>query len=359
MRVMFIVGTLPPGRCGIGDYVVQLAQTIAREYQQPVFAVSLGASIQCFTFSADGFTVEPIPSKNTISGLLRLLKTHQPDVVHIQFPSQGFYGRLLPSALPLVCTLLGKKVIVTHHEIYRAAGWHRAILQSIGSRASVFVRPNFIDQCPYVVQRILAAKPWAFIHNASPIPPSKLNEDDRGLLRRELAKDKRRLLVFFGFVYPSKGVPLLFDIGNPQTDRILIAGDCTDESYRSEIARHAVDVGWSPSDFDFLGYLDPKRSSDLLYAADAVVLPFVDGGGEWNTSIHGAVSQGTLVITTSKSQSGFDEKNNIAYRAPGDIAGMKDDLDRWCGHRIGSRDPQAEWNEIAARHVDIYTRAAG
>lgn len=357
MRVMFVVGTLPPDKCGVGDYVQELASAISREYEHPVFAVSFGSSVRCRTYKPDGSTVDSVATTDGLFGLFRLLQLHQPDVVHVQFPSQGFYGRLLPSALPVLCMLLRRKVVVTHHEIYRSKGWPRALLQSTGSRASVFVRPNFIDQCPSVVRRVLTSKPWAFIQNASPIAPSRLEESARRRLREELAKGRRRLLVFFGFVYPSKGVHLLFQIGNPETDHILIAGDCTDDQYRAELNNEAASKGWKRSDYEFLGFTDPQRSSDILSAADAVVLPFMDGGGEWNTSIHGAVSQGTLVITTSRSQSGFNPERNTAYRSPGDVEGMKEDLERWCGHRVPARDPQAEWRDIAARHAEIYVRA--
>lgn len=357
MRVMFVVGTLPPGKCGVGDYVQELAFAVAREYQERAHAVSFGSSVQCRTYEPDGSTFDAAATRGGLSGLFRLLRSHQPDVVHVQFPSQGFYGRYLPAALPVICTLLGRKVVVTHHEIYRSTGWSRALLQSLGSRASIFVRPNFIERSPKVVQRVLASKPWAFIRNASPIAPSHLGERARQGLRADLVKGRRRLLVFFGFVYPSKGVPLLFQIGRPGTDRILIAGDCKDELYKTQIRTAAAAHGWEPSDYEFLGYLDVKRSADILSAADAVVLPFLEGGGEWNTSIHGAVSQGTLVITTSQSRTGFDPELNIAYCKPGDVEGMKEDLDRWCGRRNPARDPLTEWSEIATQHTEIYARA--
>ena len=354
---MFIVGTLPPGKCGIGDYTHQLARATALENREPAFALSVALQVQCTTFSEeDTYATDSNTFKSSVIGLLHYLKLHKPDVVHIQFPSQGFYRRILPSLLPLICTLVGKRVVVTHHEIYQRPGWHRGLIQSIGSRGSVFVRPNFIEQCPEIIRRILAKKPWSLIPNASPIPPSKLSASGRQHLRDELSKGRQRLLVFFGFVYPSKGVALLFDMANPRTDRILIAGDCPNEDYRSEVIRHAESKGWSPSDYEFAGYLDEERSSDLLAAADAVVLPFLEGGGEWNTSIHGAVCQGTLVITTSGTKTGFDPVTNVAYRAPGDVSGMKDDLDRLCGHRIAARSPQAEWRGIASRHLELYAR---
>lgn len=354
---MFVVGTLPPGKCGVGDYVQELAVAVAREFRERAHAVSFGSAVQCRTYEPDGSIVDTAATRDGLFGLFRLLKLHQPDVVHVQFPSQGFYGRYLPAVLPVICTLLGRKVVVSHHEIYRSTGWSRALLQSLGSRASVFVRPNFIEQCPKVVRWVLASKPSAFIRNASPIAPSRLGERARQDLRADLVKGRRRLLVFFGFVYPSKRVHLLFQIGNPETDRILIAGDCTDDLYKAEILNEAASNGWRPSDYELLGFLDPQRSSDILSAADAVILPFMDGGGEWNTSIHGAVSQGTLVITTSRSRMGFDPDQNVSYREPCDVNGMKSDLDRWSGRRVPARDPQAEWTEIAARHAEIYARA--
>jgi hypothetical protein len=64
------------------------------------------------------------------------------------------------------------------------------------------------------------------------------------------------------------------------------------------------------------GFLAPEQAGRLLAAADAAVFPFLDGGGEWNSSIHGAAAQGTFVLATSMNKRGYDAAKNIYYAAP-------------------------------------------
>jgi len=94
----------------------------------------------------------------------------------------------------------------------------------------------------------------------------------------------------------------------------------------------------------------------LLAVADAVVLPFRDGGGEWNTSIHGATLQGTIVITTSQSGSGYDKKHHVYYAKVDDVQEMRSALEVYAGRRRedDAHPDKNAWREIAAEHHLLY-----
>jgi hypothetical protein len=83
------------------------------------------------------------------------------------------------------------------------------------------------------------------------------------------------------------------------------------------------------------------------------VLPFRQGGGEWNTSIHGAVANGAHVVTTSTSRHGYDAKSNIFYAGVEATGEMRDALA--LAPRLHSGNTRVpDWAEIGGAHMDLY-----
>ena len=104
-------------------------------------------------------------------------------------------------------------------------------------------------------------------------------------------------------------------------------------------------------DSSFTGYLPTAKVARILAAADAVVLPFLHGSGEWNTSVSAAQIQGTSVLTTSKDKSGYDRASNTYFASPQDIDGMRNALKKHLGTRIAPNDLAApKWIEIRRAH---------
>jgi len=104
------------------------------------------------------------------------------------------------------------------------------------------------------------------------------------------------------------------------------------------------------------GFLSNPDTANLLAAADAVVLPFRNGGGIWNSSIHAAAIQGSAVITTSLDARGLDDKWNVYFAPVDGVPEMKAALDRLAGRRRaadGSVDGD-DWDRIAEQHLALY-----
>ena len=169
---------------------------------------------------------------------------------------------------------------------------------------------------------------------------------------------QKRLVVFFGFVYPNKGVELLFEIADPDLDQIVIAGEIDKKSdYGREIIRCASVERWLGK-VTVTGCLPAPEVAALLAVAAAVILPFVSGGGEWNTSIHGAVLNGAFVITTSLTQSGYDKKRNIYFAKVGGVQEMRSALSLYAGikREFNADIGMDEWRLIADEHRTLYKR---
>lgn len=357
MRVLLVTGSFPPMRCGVGDYSYSLAKALA---VAPEIHVGVLTSVSGGKMGKiDGIEIFPVIKKWGLIEALKIIKIIRhwsPDIVHIQYPTQGYSNGFLPWVLPIIAFMLRKKVVQTWHEGYGRRSAPKLLLKAIIPGGLVVVRPQYKDSLPISLRWALWNKQYVFIRNASPFPKIDLDEKTKVDLREQYLKGQKRLIVFFGFVYPNKGAELLFEIADPDSDQIVIAGEIVEASeYQQKIMKLATAKPWLGK-VTVTGFLLPADIAALLAISDAVVLPYRVGGGEWNTSIHAAVLQGTFVITTSMSRHGYDEKLNTFYAKVDEVQEMKSALDTYSGTRR-KNDPyfdRDEWKEIANKHISLY-----
>jgi len=358
MRVLLVAGSYPPEPCGVGDYTEKLANALGsvQGIRVGVLTTSLQGRKNTNTSSVELIDIVERWNFSQLLKIVRTIRTWKPDLIHIQYPSQGFFLSRFPSFLPLVSRLLKTPVIQTWHEPHRMRGVVHFLLQALRANGLIFVRPNYLDMLPAPFPRLIKRQHKATIPNASALPISRLDSTQKLKLRNQYLGSQKRLVVFFGFIYPSKGIELLFDIANPSSDSLIIAGAVKDNSYRNQLDNLAQTKGWCENRMRFTGFLSPQDAADLISVADAVVLPFLDGGGEWNTSIHSALSQGALVITTAVPARGDEPERNIYTAGPSDIQAMRNALDRLAGRRKSPISADSQWREIAAAHLRFYRR---
>jgi glycosyltransferase involved in cell wall biosynthesis len=338
----------------VGDYTGKLVAALAQNEGVRVGVLTTSIVAREMAANVELIDVARTWSFFEFSKLINVIRSWKPDVVHIQYPTQGFFARKLPSVLPLACRLMGIKVVQTWHEPYRRGSLFNFLAQAMGANALIFVRPNYLAMLSPFFRKLAGRLPHAFIPNASALPVSSLDPNERLSRRSELVVDQKRLVVFFGFLYPSKGIEDLFDIANPETDFLIVAGAVKDEAYLQRLRNTAQSKGWGERQVRFTGFLRPHDAADLLMAADAVVLPFLNGGGEWNTSIHSALAQGTLVITTAETPRGDEPSRNLYTAAPSSVQEMRAALNQLAGRRIAPMSTEVFWGGIAAAHLSFY-----
>lgn len=357
MRVLIVTGSFPPMRCGVGDYSYGLAKALAVEplIQIGVLTSAYGEK----TDKTDNIEIFPVIENWSLAEVLKVIKIihyWSPDIVHIQYPTQGYGNGFLPWVLPLIAFMMRKKVVQTWHEGYGRRSAPKLFLKAIVPGGLVVVRSQYKESLPISLRWALWNKRYAFIRNASPFPKIDLDEKVKSGLKKQYLKGQTRLIVFFGFVYPNKGAEFLFEIADPALDQIVIAGEIVETSeYQQKIMRLATTQPWAGK-VTVTGFLQPADIASLLSIADAVILPYRAGGGVWNTSIHAAVLQGSFVITTSLTHHGYDEKHNTFYSKVNDVQEMKSALDMYAGTRRKD-DPDIdrdEWREIAIKHHSLY-----
>lgn len=358
MRVLLVTGSFPPMRCGVGDYSQNLAESLAAAHEVKVGVLTSVSGTG--KEKTDRVEIFPLIERWSLAEALkaiRIIRHWSPDIVHIQYPTQGYGNGYLPWVLPMIVFLMGKKVVQTWHEGYSRRNAFSLSLKSIVPGGLVFVRPNFKEENLHaMLSWAIWGKNPVFIPNASSIPCADLGEHEKLGIKNAYLQKQNRLIVFFGFVYPEKGVELLFEIADPSSDQIVIAGEIAGEgNYPQDIMRRASAESWQGK-VTITGFLPADDVAALLAVADAVILPFRTGGGEWNTSLHGAVLNGAFVITTSLTQNGYDKNNNVYYAKVDNVQEMKSALAAYAGVRRGYHADMGrnEWRQIADKHRALY-----
>jgi glycosyltransferase involved in cell wall biosynthesis len=221
------------------------------------------------------------------------------------------------------------------------------------------VRPNFRDGFAQGMSTAVINKPFVYIPNASHVPRVSPSPAQIEAFRtRHNMAPEQAVLVYFGLLYPDRGVEHVFSIADPEKHRIFIVGDAigSAHSYKAHIAAIASRPPWQGR-ATLSGFLPANECGFLLALADAVVLPFARGGGIWNTSLHAARTQGTFVLATSQHEKGYDRTRNVYWAKPGDVVDMRHALETYLGTRTAA-DPVdvPSWRDIALQHRDLYQR---
>lgn len=360
MKVLIVTGSYPPDKCGVGDYAANLSKSLTQHTNIEVNVLT-SVSQEKYSDAIDNLKVFPVMPSWGVLELFRVVKLlwrQSPDIVHIQYPTQGYADGLLPCLIPLIAYLMQKKVVQTWHEIYANPYDPRILAQAIIPGGLIVVRPEYLKKLKPELQWTIKNKHFKFIRNASTIPSVNLSSSEKIKLKNHYKKIQPRLIVFFGFIYEHKGTDLIFDIADPELDQIVIAGEFDrNNSYHQKILNIANNEQWKDK-VSVTGFLEPNEIGSLLSVADAVILPFRVGGGEWNTTIHSAVLQKTFVLTTSESASGYDEVTNVYYAKIGDIGEMRQALELYAGkyRKHNDKIDVNEWEHIASEHQAMYQR---
>ena len=358
MRVLLVCGTYPPMRCGVGDYTAGLAHAFGRRGDVTV-AVLTGSGAA----RTKEERVELFPEVRTwkiadAPSILRRIRHWRPDIVHVQYPTL-YYGEI-QWVLPTIARS-GKRS--------RSPDLARILLFTKLAQRAERGDDGWPGRCSSPLQGENAAM-VSLVDPAQGVPlhPERIVDSadpaDRGRAGRRPIRGwstRRRPDRLFRVRIALQG------------DRIALRdrGPATSPArpyLRPVRRRHLPDVDPRPREsgdwagkVTVTGFSPRSEAGRLLAAADAAVFPFLGGGGEWNSSIHGAAAQGTFVLATSLDRRGYDDVKNIYYAVPGDVGEMRQALREHLGRRRApsADSPEAEWDSIAEAHLELYRTLLG
>jgi glycosyltransferase involved in cell wall biosynthesis len=231
---------------------------------------------------------------------------------------------------------------------------------AIAASALVVVRPDYPQKMPKLMRVLLGRAPIRFIPNTSNVPSIVLSPKERHAMRERLGCGDSKIIAHFGFVFQHKGTDLLFQIADPAQHHLLLIGELSaSDAYHARVLQLASMPEWKGK-VTITGFVEIEEAARLLALADAVVFPYMGGGGVWNTSLHAAACQGTFVLATSAEKNGYDSAAHIYYAPPQAVDQMKQALSDYAGvrnpHRINAEE---SWRALAAAHEALYRSLPG
>lgn len=339
-------------KCGVGDYTAALASGLSALPGVEVGVLTgMGAEV------CNG--VHPVAPM--ISWRWRDMRRiagkameFRPDLVHVQYPTEGYGKNVMPFWIPLVVRLLGVPVVQTWHEPLRWRSIYWYLPPALLRGGLVVVEPDYIELSAAWVRPFLRRKQIHFIPVGSSIPQVTLDSQECAAVRLRFCHKGERLIAYFGFASPAKRIELLLDIADPARDKLLLLCELKENNgYQKELLEKINSGVWRDRTV-VTGFLPPDEVGLILAAADAAVFPFADGVAFRNTSFLAARAQGTFVLTTSRKRHGYSADENVFYAMPDDIPAMRQALDTHAGQRLKQKNDAGEWAHIAGRHLALY-----
>jgi glycosyltransferase involved in cell wall biosynthesis len=353
VKVLIISGSYPPDKCGVGDYTYHLAEALAARPGIEVGVLTSSGSGEIIDSSRVAvFRAMPNWGFKSALQLKHIVSVFRPDIVHIQYPTQGYNGRLAKYS-PLLFRAIRLPVVQTWHEHFigcGAIGWPNLL----ACDSLIYVRPDLIQKLPIWASRWLGKTPVVYVPNASTIPIAKLAKEQLQKIKLELSGGKP-IVCFFGFAHPNKGVERIFEIADPAKHHLVLICDLSKENpYQRMLLQKTNQTPWIGK-VTVTGFQSAKHVGEIFAAADAVIFPFPSGAGEWNTSLKAAESAGAFTIATTQdaTRHGYQKKENIYFAGYDQISKMRDALTKYIGTRKATNGIDS-WVNIAITHEKIY-----
>lgn len=348
-----VTGSYPPDKCGVGDYTYHLVKSLSS-------LKNIELALLTSTYPTEDYHVGNIRILHNKRGwklrnlfnIRRLIAEFNPDILHIQYPTIGYRG-FLATFLPLVGKFIGVKVVQTWHEHYvgcDSIGWANVV----SCDGLIYVRPDLPALLPKWVKYWLKLTPQIYVPNAATIEIPTLNDDQILTIKHQISTDKK-IVCFFGFAHQNKGLENLFSIVNPDTQHLVLICDLDVRNpYQEKILNIIKQDKWVKH-VTVTGFLPSHEVGKILAAADAVIFPFPEGTGVWNTSLKAAENSGAFTIATTKQPEliGYQENRNIYYCACDDITNMSAVLEKYIGCRI-KPNMLSSWENVSKSHYELY-----
>lgn len=351
MRILLVSGSYPPNRCGVGDYVFQLAKSLS---ENKAFEIAVLTSAIEDINTNPNIKVFNCMTSWRMRDLFRALSIvcqFKPEIVHLQYPTQGYDGRL-PKYLPLFLRIMGIKVVQTWHEYFYESGVN--LFNLFACNSLIYVRDDFRAKVPKFISMILSSFLTTHIPNAASIRPVELSDDQLRKVRAQFPVDKS-IVCFFGFAHSNKGLENIFKIADPRRDHLVFICELNeDDHYQAQILQLIQSDDWSGR-VTVTGFLPENKVAEILAVSDAAIFPFPNGTGDWNTTLKAAQACGLFSVATTidRAKTGFDERRNTQLTGCDDILAMSVALSENLGRRV-KPNLTNEWNRVAVQHLNLY-----
>jgi len=297
---------------------------------------------------------------------VRLVRSLEPDVIHIQWPGLLYYAHAVVAA-----RIGGAGIVFTDHNPIARIGdpttrWHDALL---GRADAVIVhgpamRSSLCEQRPWIEPRVHVIEHGSYEHS--------IVRHSRSEARLRLGLgDDGPVYAFVGQLRRRKGVETLLDAyaavpDRPRTSQLVLAGHAPDPAYLETLRRRGLELGIRPRWIVSSDILKPQILDAVVCAANEVVLPFASAtqsGSMILAMTHGRCVVGTTVGELPRT---LDDRGILV--PPDDVGALSEAM------RLASESPdrcdelgcrarsyaltELAWPKLAAQTLDVYRSVA-
>ena len=351
MRILFVSGSLPDIKCGVGKYTSQLLRTLLNE-----------TDIQLAVLTVNHTKINPISGVNhfysigktiTESDMWMAIKEFNPNIVHFQYPTVGL---IEDSALRMVRDQ-GITVIQTWHEHFNDC----EVLNIEHARnidGLVYVREDLLERLPREIVGLLKSIETRYIQNISMLETELIKEGQLVPEIRKILDSKKPCLnlFYFGFIHRNKGLLELISQLDFTKYHLFISGEIDPKNkYILELLETIESLKLSEF-VTFCGYLNDSEILSFIDFADALVFPFQEGVGNFNTSYLAALQSDTLVIATDLENTFYEGESHCMYLQSNSLKGINS-IDSSIFRKKKRVKNSSNWHQIARQHMELYNES--
>lgn len=318
MNVLYVCGSFPKIKCGVGDYTEMLYKSI--KTNTDINAFVLTSNEATYEDSNVFCSMKKWTGPYLVKNILKHAKMVKADVIHFQFPASKykFSSIFFLIFLPIILKMKRIKFIFTLHEYSDNRKMVKFALRTIIKKSNKIIvvderfKKEIQDKYNFDNNKI------SYIQIGSNIAKSKLTVEEKKTLRDDFMKkmDCEKIIAYFGFINEAKCISeLMGALGQIKKEEktkfcLLIIGDFNDEKcskeYFNEIIK-VVDEYSLKANIYSTGFVDENDVSTLLSISDFVVLPFKNGVSLRNGSMLASYQEGLKILTS------FPKDNNIFF----------------------------------------------
>lgn len=353
LKVALVSGSHPEMSCGVGDYTARLAEALVDAGVQATVVTSIDARLR----PSEGYGTVQLTRRwglRELPRMVRRLLAMDWDVLHLQYPTQGYqHGFGVGLLVPAIRVLAPRRrIVVTLHEYRHLHVLHRAFVAATLRWGNALVTPDNSQLVSMPFQPRTMEIPLASNLAADMVADPPTKDDDELVVGT------------FGMLREDKGVDLLIDafdaVASERPARLVIAGDPGPDEAYVRVIQQRIDKSRVASRISRTGRLSPERLTRTLRTFDACVLPYRQGVESNRLTYAAAVATGVYTITTSSSDAGYDASTNTSWVQLGDqTALVRAILEAPLHPRRPPQDTSGDWRRIASLHRELYVGVLG
>lgn len=332
--MIFITGTYPPQKCGVGDYLYCIMTSeIGKEWS---------------VFYDVDWKLSNLPR------LIKKMKCVTDPIINLQYPTMGYGTHLSPHILCMYAKIfLGKKIYVTIHE-YSQLGWKG----KLALKPLFAISEKVIFTTEYEKNQ---AEKIAHIQNGCVI---KINSNIPSSPQIKEIKDRSWDVGYFGYLRPQKGLEEFLATAKQVKEKNVNAKICIlgsiqpeFENYSKDILRIAEQIGVS-----YLGENTPQQTAEMINDIKIMYLPFPDGLSERRGSFLASVVNGCVIVSKRGNFTTYEQQQSCVF-ASGDeavfvITQLLDDGAKLAEYQkktllFSKKNVPGSWNEIAKKYKEL------